>query len=554
MVRVISLSVLLVLIVFLGGMFFQVVTPFLLPLFLAGVTAVLCQPLFGYFLKRTGQRVMLAAGMTTTVLLLAIMVPISVGTILAAAQLYVISQDAFTQSEWNKSIEEFKHEMEFDSLYARAEPYLLPMFYPDWYVIEDTESTAKTSSTETAGHQDDFTSTTVGKELAHHDAEPSSKQSRGSDDLNSEQTDDEPVEAWKPGDPIPANLSPEVKLAYAKLTNDVAKPEAVLEMQRRIDAIKEQLRTNMQNALLTLSQRTLNFAGDVAGTTVNTTLDILGAIITGLIGFVMFTIALFFFLADGPAMLAATQELIPVHGEYQRELWSKFDKVIRAVVLATFLSAIGQGLLTSSALYVAGFKHFFVLWLLATAMSLIPLAGNWIVWGPCAAWMAYQGEWWTATWLTLFGVLVVSTIDNVIRTYVLQSDAKLHPLLALVSVLGGLQMMGLAGIFVAPVVASCLHALVKIFNAELRAFSQQRFAKTTENRAEATALIDAEFESPDDETTFEDAVSETISEPQTPDPTHAKSSTAHNTSVAKPVKNHPHPTVKQGKPNRRRKK
>ncbi|MFN0197231.1 MAG: AI-2E family transporter [Planctomycetaceae bacterium] len=551
MVRIISLSVLLVLIVFLGGMFFQVVAPFILPLLLAAITAVLCQPLFRYFLRRTGQRVMLAAGMTTTVVLLAILVPIAVGTILAAAQLYVISQEALTQPAWDQSIEWIKHEMEFDSLYARAEPHLLPMFYPDRYEQPEFESTAKNSSAETAGEGETLTSTTVGKQLADETANEQivSEPSRG----DSARTDDLPVEAWKPGDRIPANLSPTVKQSYAELTRHVARTEAIKQMDLKIAELKEQLRANMQGALLSLSQRTLNLAGEVAGTTVNTTLGILGAIIAGLIGFIMFSIALFFFLADGPAMLAATQEMIPVHGEYQRELWYKFDSVIRAVVLATFLSAIGQGLLTAIALYIAGFKHFFILWLLATGMSLIPLAGNWLVWGPCAAWMAYQGEWWTATWLTLFGILVISTIDNVIRTYVLQSDAKLHPLLALVSVLGGLQVMGLAGIFVAPVVASCLHALVKIFNAELKAFSRLKFG--AQGETESSALLDAEFDSPEtDESAFEDAVSETISETQTPNSAHAKSSTANNTSVAKPVKNHPHPTVKQGKTHRRRKK
>jgi hypothetical protein len=76
----------------------------------------------------------------------------------------------------------------------------------------------------------------------------------------------------------------------------------------------------------------------------------------------------------------------------------------------------------------------------------------------------------------LYGLVFVSTLDNVIRTYVLQSNARLHPLLAFVSVLGGLQVMGLWGVFIGPMVASCLHALVQIFNGELQAFSIQRLA------------------------------------------------------------------------------
>ncbi len=149
--------------------------------------------------------------------------------------------------------------------------------------------------------------------------------------------------------------------------------------------------------------------------------------------------------------------------------------MVRAVVLATFLAAMGQGLTTAVALYIVGFDHFILFLILATITSLVPLAGSWLVWVPCASWLMYQGHWGSAIFLIAIGTLVVGTMDNVIRTYVLQSDAKLHPLLAFVSVLGGLQMMGLWGVFIGPIVASCLHALVQIFNAELKAFSQEKF-------------------------------------------------------------------------------
>ena len=76
-------------------------------------------------------------------------------------------------------------------------------------------------------------------------------------------------------------------------------------------------------------------------------------------------------------------------------------------------------------------------------------------------------------------------LDNVVRTYVLNSNTKLHPLLAFISVLGGLQTMGLWGMFVGPIVASCLHALVKIFNHELTVLSEEKFAVKIETTGDA---------------------------------------------------------------------
>jgi len=198
-------------------------------------------------------------------------------------------------------------------------------------------------------------------------------------------------------------------------------------------------------------------------------------------------IALYYFLADGPALLSASEGLIPVHVEYQRQLFKQFNQVIRAVVLSTLLAAVAQGLATAVALWAIGVPHFFLVFMLATIASMIPLAGSWIVWGPFAVWLAFTGQWWQAGMLTLFGSVVIGTMDNVIRTYVLNSDAKLHPLLAFVSVLGGLQAMGLWGVFVGPVVASCLHALVQIFNSELKEFSVTRLAEAQANEGDAPA-------------------------------------------------------------------
>jgi len=62
---------------------------------------------------------------------------------------------------------------------------------------------------------------------------------------------------------------------------------------------------------------------------------------------------------------------------------------------------------------------------------------------------------------------VIGTLDNIVRAYVLQSDTKLHPLLAFVSVLGGLQVMGLWGVFIGSVVACYLHVLIEISNEDV---------------------------------------------------------------------------------------
>ena len=178
--------------------------------------------------------------------------------------------------------------------------------------------------------------------------------------------------------------------------------------------------------------------------------------------------ALFYFLADGPELIAAAQALIPVEREHQDELLSKFESSVRAVVLATFLAAIGQGLATTLCLKLAGFDYFFVLLAISTFAALVPMAGTPLVWIPAVVWLGIEGNWGSAIFVAAFCLIVVGFLDNVIRTWVLKSDTSLHPLLAFVSVLGGLQVMGLWGVFIGPIVTCCLHSLIEIFNVELK--------------------------------------------------------------------------------------
>ena len=91
MARIVSLSILSTLIVILGLTFFRVLAPFVMPLFLAGVTTLLVQPWFQKLIVRLKGRVNLAAGLLSVGILLAILVPLTVGILLASLELYTIA-------------------------------------------------------------------------------------------------------------------------------------------------------------------------------------------------------------------------------------------------------------------------------------------------------------------------------------------------------------------------------------------------------------------------------------------------------------------------------
>ncbi len=408
MPRIVSLAILTTLIIFLGITFYQIVAPFLLPLFLAAVTSVWCQPLYAYFQKKFRNRDSLAAAVTITVVCLTLFIPMTVGVLSAARQLI-------------QFVDAHKDEM---VLSAKK-------------FVEQVRTSASSDADGSKDQRREWATVLLNNVKPLPDASA---------------TDEERAAAMAERDAILQSIEAEVQAAS----------------------------DNAGDWLKEFGKRTLSWAATGGGGLSNATVHAVAALAGAFVAFGMFLIAFYYFLCDGSKLMAATEMLIPVQIDYQRQLIREFNSVMQAVVSATMLSAIAQGAATALALYVVGFQSFFLLFVVATFASLIPVAGTWMVWGPCAIWlcMGQNPSYGSAIFLAVVGIAVIGMMDNVIKAYVLQNDTSLHPLLAFVSVFGGMQVMGLWGIFVGPVVACCLHALIKIFNTELSEFSKERFAKT----------------------------------------------------------------------------
>ena len=187
-----------------------------------------------------------------------------------------------------------------------------------------------------------------------------------------------------------------------------------------------------------------------------------------LVGLVVLIVAVFFFLIDGSSMIHTLMRLSPLDDAYEERLLLEFDRTSRAVVLASFVSAFAQGILSTIAFWLCGFDSLILLLLVTSLMALVPFLGAASVWVPCAIYLAAVDQRVVpAIALAVFGVAVISTIDNFIKPMVLKGRTTLHPLFALLSVLGGLSVFGPIGIVVGPMVVVFLQTLLEILSHEL---------------------------------------------------------------------------------------
>ena len=187
-----------------------------------------------------------------------------------------------------------------------------------------------------------------------------------------------------------------------------------------------------------------------------------------LFGMFIMVISIYFFLVDGPSMIRTLMRLSPLDDEYELRLLMQFENTSRAVVLASVLAALAQGVLAAIAFYYAGLPSVVLLFFVTTIMSMVPFLGAGSVWIPCAIYLGFIEQRYTVAILfTIYCAAIVATIDNVIKAYVLHGHSELHPLVALLSVLGGLSVFGPIGLLIGPMVVVFLQTLLEILNSEL---------------------------------------------------------------------------------------
>jgi predicted PurR-regulated permease PerM len=105
-----------------------------------------------------------------------------------------------------------------------------------------------------------------------------------------------------------------------------------------------------------------------------------------------------------------------------------------------------------------------LLWTVVMAfLSLLPAIGAAIVWGPVAAYLLATGSVWQGLFLLCYGVLVIGLVDNVLRPFLVGKSTNLPDYVVLISTLGGIEVLGLNGFVVGPLVAALFMVIWEIF-------------------------------------------------------------------------------------------
>ncbi|KAB0265579.1 AI-2E family transporter [Microvirga brassicacearum] len=174
---------------------------------------------------------------------------------------------------------------------------------------------------------------------------------------------------------------------------------------------------------------------------------------------------LFFLLRDGSSLTRHISEAVPLYPEQKRSLARNFTVAIRAMMKGSIIVALVQGALGGLIFWILGIQAPLLWGALMAILSLLPVVGTGLVWVPVAIYFLATGAFWQGVVLTLYGGLVISLVDNILRPVLVGKDTKIPDYVVLVSTLGGLATFGANGIIIGPLVAAMFIAAWSVFSA-----------------------------------------------------------------------------------------
>jgi len=171
---------------------------------------------------------------------------------------------------------------------------------------------------------------------------------------------------------------------------------------------------------------------------------------------------LYYLLKDGSELFAWIRELTPLPDEAQDDFYRELDAVMWAVLAGHVLIAIIQGSIAGLGLFATGIPNAAFWTVVMIILSLIPLVGSFLVWGPAVLFLFATDEPLLAVALFAYSTVVVGLSDDYLRPILVDRYADLNPAVIILGVLGGVYAFGVMGLFYGPVVLGALIATLNV--------------------------------------------------------------------------------------------
>jgi predicted PurR-regulated permease PerM len=191
---------------------------------------------------------------------------------------------------------------------------------------------------------------------------------------------------------------------------------------------------------------------------------IISSVAATLLGLFVVFFLMYFAFIDGEAWVAAAKEAVPMMRAHKERLFERIGGVTHAVMYGQFLTALIQGAAGGLMFFVFGVPNPVFWGFIMVILSFIPLLGTPLVWLPAAIIELLKRHYVAGFGLLIVGGAIMMIVDNLLRPRLISGKAQLSTPLVLLGVLGGLQLFGLIGLILGPLILALLQTTLAFFH------------------------------------------------------------------------------------------
>ncbi len=174
----------------------------------------------------------------------------------------------------------------------------------------------------------------------------------------------------------------------------------------------------------------------------------------------------FYLFRDGSALMERLRLALPLDDSYREGLFYVAHNMLHASVISGLVVAVVQGMLGGLTFWALGIKAPLVWGLAMTFFAFLPIVGPWVVYVPAVLYFVINEQYAKAVILSIIGIVVISSVDNVLRPILVSGRAQMNGLLVFVSLLGGVVAFGFLGLILGPILVALADAAVEVYAAQ----------------------------------------------------------------------------------------
>jgi predicted PurR-regulated permease PerM len=193
-------------------------------------------------------------------------------------------------------------------------------------------------------------------------------------------------------------------------------------------------------------------------------------ILNFIINFLIMIVIIFFLLIDGNKLIDFIVDLSPLSAEHDRMLIAKFQEMAGAILIGNGLAGLIQGIIGGMTFAFFGLSSPFLWGLIMALLAFLPIVGIAVVFFPAVIYLFLKGRVAAGIFFLVIYILITVLIEYLLKPRLVGQRVKMHPLLVILSILGGLKVFGILGIIYGPLIVTAFLTLTEIYRTSYETF------------------------------------------------------------------------------------